>query len=237
MQIKIIFDNSAIDTNYSTGLGFSCLINDEILFDTGPEPKALFNNFNLLNMNANQISKVVISHNHWDHTGGLWELLKQNQNLLVYSCPDFSPDFYDKVANLNTKLIKADSLLEIIPSVFTTGQIPGLYKGQPMPEQAMVIKTEKGISVITGCAHPGIIQIIAKVKHYFPNEPIYAVLGGFHLKDKTEEEILLIINQFKEFEIKKMGPTHCSGDLAIRLFKKEYKNNFIDVMVGGKINV
>ena len=100
----------------------------------------------------------------------------------------------------------------------------------------MILKTKKGITVITGCAHSGITEIIEIVKKKF-SEKIHLVMGGFHLRNKSKEEINKIIQKFKKHNIKFVGPSHCTGETAINIFKTYYKNNFIKIDVGETIEV
>jgi 7,8-dihydropterin-6-yl-methyl-4-(beta-D-ribofuranosyl)aminobenzene 5'-phosphate synthase len=88
---------------------------------------------------------------------------------------------------------------------------------------------EKGLLVLTGCSHPGIINILGKVKENFPDKNIFSVIGGFHLLDKKGSEIEFVADEFKKMEIKKVGLTHCSGRLAEEIFKKHYGEDFIKI--------
>ena len=113
-----------------------------------------------------------------------------------------------------------------------TGEIPGVYKGEYLPEQALVVKTKNGITVIAGCSHPGIVKILKKVKRQFPQDKLYFVFGGFHLKDTSKGEISSIEEKFKEMNVEKAGPTHCSGREAEEAFKENYGKNFISIKTG-----
>jgi 7,8-dihydropterin-6-yl-methyl-4-(beta-D-ribofuranosyl)aminobenzene 5'-phosphate synthase len=77
MRITIVYDNQA-HPGLKSDWGFSCLVEAEerILFDTGPTGEELIFNMDRLGIQTRSISKVVVSHNHWDHTGGLETLLK-----------------------------------------------------------------------------------------------------------------------------------------------------------------
>ena len=103
-------------------------------------------------------------------------------------------------------------------------------------EQSLILKTGKSLVVITGCAHPGIVEIIKKAKDSL-KESIYLVMGGFHLMDMNESSILRIIKEFKKLGVKKAAPSHCTGEEAIELFKKKYKENFVENGVGNIISV
>jgi 7,8-dihydropterin-6-yl-methyl-4-(beta-D-ribofuranosyl)aminobenzene 5'-phosphate synthase len=103
-------------------------------------------------------------------------------------------------------------------------------------EQSLVLDTEKGLVLMTGCAHPRIVHIIARVKEIFRKD-ISLALGGFHLAGFEEKEIREIIRKFRDSGIKKVGPAHCSGDEARALFYKEYKDDCIEIGVGKKIKI
>jgi 7,8-dihydropterin-6-yl-methyl-4-(beta-D-ribofuranosyl)aminobenzene 5'-phosphate synthase len=108
--------------------------------------------------------------------------------------------------------------------------------GSFIKEQSLIVKTEKGLLVITGCAHPGIVQIVKKAKEIL-KEDIYLVLGGFHLHSTSEKEIEKIVSQFQKMGVKKTAPCHCSGELCRKLFEDKYKKDFIRLGVGGKVEV
>ncbi|MEA3307312.1 MAG: MBL fold metallo-hydrolase, partial [Elusimicrobiota bacterium] len=112
----------------------------------------------------------------------------------------------------------------------------GKYKAKYLPEQSLVLKTSKGLTVLTGCAHPGIVNIIERIRKNFKGN-IYLALGGFHLKRSFKRTIAKIIIKFKEFKIQKAGPSHCSGGKAINMFEEEYGADFIEIKVGETINV
>lgn len=237
MKIKVLFDKGALAKNIRTGWGVSFLIDDKILFDTGEKGVWLRGNMWALEVDINKIEAVVISHDHWDHWGGLWEMLKERKGLKVYSCPGFSKEFKDKAKEAQAELIEAGNLTEISQNIFITGEIPGGYNGKYMPEQAIVLKTKNGLTVITGCAHPGILKMVNKAKAKFPDEPVYFVLGGFHLKESDKRATEIVVENFKKMGIIKAGPTHCSGEVAEGIFKKYYKRNFIPIKAGQEMEV
>ncbi|MCG2711929.1 MAG: MBL fold metallo-hydrolase [Candidatus Omnitrophica bacterium] len=237
MEAKILFNSEAISEKLSIGWGFSCLVNKCVLFDTGEKDEYLFNNIANMEIDISRIKTVVISHDHWDHIGGLWKLLEQQKGIKVYSCPNFNSEFKKKVEQSQGILIESDKFVEIEKNIFVTGEIKGTYKGEYMPEQALVIKTKKGISIITGCSHPGIIKMLKKINNEFPQELIYSVFGGFHLMDEDNRYIENIAEQFREMKIKKAGPTHCSGKEAEGIFKEKYGNNFITLKSGQILDI
>jgi 7,8-dihydropterin-6-yl-methyl-4-(beta-D-ribofuranosyl)aminobenzene 5'-phosphate synthase len=226
-----------LNNGLSTGWGLSVLVDGRILFDTGENGEYLFNNLKIMNVDASKIEAVVISHDHWDHTGGLWDLLKKRPGIKVYSCPGFSPEFKDNVRQLKGALIEAEGLTKIEDNILTTGEIAGMYKSGYMPEQALVLKTENGISVLTGCAHPGIVDMLYLVRKHFPEDEIYFAGGGFHLMSAGPDGIKNIISAFRELEVRKAAPCHCSGSAAERAFKKEYGADFVSFKAGAALEL
>jgi len=237
MRIKVIFDKEALDKKLHTGWGVSFLVDDKVLFDTGEKGEWLLENMRSLGVDINKVEAVVISHDHWDHWGGLWDVLKERKGLKVYFCPGFGKEFKDRVKDARGELVEAGQFTAVSQNIFITGEIPGAYKGKYMPEQAVVLKTKNGLTVITGCAHPGILKMVEKVKARFSDEPIYLVLGGFHLMESDKRAIEIVAENFKKMGIIKAGPTHCSGETAEDIFKKYYEGNFVSIKIGQEMEV
>lgn len=104
--------------------------------------------------------------------------------------------------------------------------------GTWIKEQSLVLNTEKGLVVITGCAHPGVVNIAKKAKQILPDKNIYLVMGGFHLSGASDSELRSIIKGFRDIGVQKVAPSHCSGDRCRELFKEEYKQDYIESGVG-----
>jgi len=237
MHAVILYDNQSSNDRFQSGWGFSCLVDGHILFDTGEAPESLFHNMAQFGVDPLDIEAVVISHNHWDHTGGLWELLKKCPGLPVYACPGFGEEFGNNVLKFKGNLVESLTFRKIDSRIAVTGEIPGQYKGESMPEQALTIKSKHGLTVITGCSHPGILNIIQRVKENFPNEVIHLVLGGFHLMNEEPKTIKSIVKSMKELGVENVGPTHCTGEEAQIIFKNSYRDHFIPIGVGKQLEM
>jgi len=236
VQFKIVGDNRVWDKRLKVSWGFSCLVGKDLLFDTDEDETALLFNMKTLGISPQDLTTIVISHDHYDRTGGLLGLLKQNPRVKVYGLSNFSASFKDKVRNFGVKLIEKDEFNQIAPGIYLTGELMASFGKGSLSEQSLIVKTDPGLVVITGCSHPGIVRILEKVKNNL-KEPIYLVLGGLHLMEKAEGMIEIIVKEFHELGVKKVAPAHCTGEEAIGLFREEYKEDFLPVGVGKIIEV
>jgi 7,8-dihydropterin-6-yl-methyl-4-(beta-D-ribofuranosyl)aminobenzene 5'-phosphate synthase len=103
--------------------------------------------------------------------------------------------------------------------------------GTGIQEQALVLHTSLGLILITGCAHPGILKMTERAQSIF-DEPIYLVMGGFHLRSKSPVQIKSILSEFRQLGVERVAPSHCTGEGAIALFEKEYGEDFIRIGAG-----
>jgi 7,8-dihydropterin-6-yl-methyl-4-(beta-D-ribofuranosyl)aminobenzene 5'-phosphate synthase len=234
IQITIVYDNNSFDEKFEKDWGFSCFIKGlekSILFDTGTNGRILLSNMEKAGIRPENIDLVFLSHEHRDHTGGLDALLMENSKITVL-LPKFFPSSFKKVIKKRgASVAEVDNFQKICPGAYSTGVIQGWIK-----EQSLILDADKGAILITGCAHPRITNIITKAKELLGKD-IQIVLGGFHLAAFYENEIGEIIDHFRKSRVKKVGPGHCSGDEARRLFAEEYKDDFIEIGVGKEIKV
>jgi 7,8-dihydropterin-6-yl-methyl-4-(beta-D-ribofuranosyl)aminobenzene 5'-phosphate synthase len=105
-----------------------------------------------------------------------------------------------------------------------------------IPEQALVLNTKNGLVVITGCSHPGIVEMLKEIKSAF-NKNIYMVIGGFHLLNKSEKETDEIISEIKTIGVVKCGATHCTGEKQIQMIRNAFGTNFVELGVGNSIRI
>lgn len=238
MRLQVIYNSHTAVDGMKTGWGLSCLIDGHILFDTGESGEALLYNLKVLAIDPESIDTVVISHEHWDHTGGLWDLLKIRSGLTVHACPGFSEEFFKKVKDSGAHVQLHNRMGSIAVGVSVTGEMSTTYKGQPLVEQSLIIQNERGITVLCGCAHPGVVLIMEQVGRDCPGVQIDTVIGGFHLNKTDIGAIEQVVAYFRKIGVQRVGPTHCSGAEAERLFGEEYtQGDFITFNVGEEINI
>jgi len=233
ITITVVYDNVSYDSSLTSEWGFGCVIQtekDTVLFDTGGNGKVLLNNMQKLNIDPRSIHSVVISHNHYDHQGGLKDFLTVNSDVTVF-IPNSSPvDLEHEIHSRGAKAVRVDSFKQITNSIYSSGELKG-----NIPEQSLVLQSANGLVIITGCAHPGIVRIIEHVKPLFPYEPIYLAMGGFHLKGESTENINKIVKTIQDYGVQRIAPSHCTGEAAIRIFKQRFGEGFIESGVGKRI--
>ncbi|MFH1847224.1 MAG: MBL fold metallo-hydrolase [Candidatus Omnitrophota bacterium] len=236
MYVKILFDTRA-KKGLLSGWGFSCFVTGGVLFDTGKDAVSLLENMERMMVSISDLKSVVISHEHWDHTGGLWDLLKKHKGLKVYARASFSDTFKRCVKESGGELIIVRKTTEIAKNIFLGGAMKGSHRGKNVYEQALVVRGEKGMSIITGCAHPGIVEMIKNIKKRFKKNDLYMAFGGFHLEDKKRDELERIVRDIKNEGVEKIGPAHCSGEKARRVFKGKFGKNFVEIKGGCVIHL
>ncbi len=228
LKIQILFDNVPKEPDFETALGYSCLINLDnnfLLFDTGADPSILKHNLEKAKINLKKIPFLVLSHYHWDHVGGLETVLNLNPEIEIYAGSSFAKDIKLGFPQAKVNAISREPF-KITEQFYVTGELEG-----PPLENSLVIDTPKGLVIITGCAHPGLKKILTRALQ-IKNKKIFLLMGGFHLVSKTESEILEIIQFIKNLNVEYVAPSHCTGDLALKLFKDRFSEKFIKVGAG-----
>ena len=229
LRITVVYDNNPYQEGLTTSWGFACVIKgaeETILFDTGGNSAVLLKNMRQLGIDPKKIDVVVLSHIHGDHVGGLNGFLQVNMNVAVYLPATFPPGFKESLKRDGVNTVEVNDPVRICKGVYSTGVL-----GNGIKEQSLIVSTDRGVIVITGCAHPGIVHIIQTVKELNADN-ILLVMGGFHLGAMHRAQLEEIIANFRKLGVEKVGPCHCTGELARQKFKQEYGNDCLDVGVG-----
>jgi 7,8-dihydropterin-6-yl-methyl-4-(beta-D-ribofuranosyl)aminobenzene 5'-phosphate synthase len=234
ITIKIVYNNVPFNRDLETSWGMACVIeglDKTILFDTGGDGRILLSNMKAMEIEPRKIDVVVLSHIHGDHTGGLESFLNVNSSVTVYVPSSFPGSLKKSIKETGSRLVEVSGPLEIYSHVYSTGEL-----GTWIKEQALVLKTKKGLIVITGCAHPGVVEI-ARTALALYDGSIYLIAGGFHLGGTSGKEIDRIISELKGFGVQKVGPCHCTGDSAIHMFREAWGKNFVEAGCGAVIKI
>lgn len=217
MRLRIIYDNDA-KLGFEKGWGFSCLVeleDENILLDTGWDGNVLLSNLKKFNVRPEDIDRVVLSHAHWDHFGGLTHI-KRRKNLKIYVPYSFSKRLREELA-ARYKLHEVKGARKIREGVWTTGEL-----GKKIKEQSLVLKTDKGLVVVAGCSHPGVRKIISTTSKF---GSMWGYVGGMH--------------DFKDYnvldELGLVAPTHCTA--RKKEISKLYPDIYLDAKAGSEIKI
>ncbi|PLX26925.1 MBL fold metallo-hydrolase [Candidatus Parcubacteria bacterium] len=202
MKLTIVYDNTTTDSNLIAHWGFSCFIEyngKNILFDTGGNGRFLIHNLKHLNISPESMDHIVVSHPHFDHIGGLSEILNANRGKASLHLPK---NF--RGVKFDNKIFYYDAPAEIDKGIYVSGEIDNI-------EQALAIKENGNLVLVVGCSHPGIRSFFKVFKKY---GQINSIIGGLH--DFKEIELL------KDLET--ICPTHCTKfkNEISRLYPEKY---------------
>jgi len=230
--ITIVYDNYSFDKRLEPAWGFACVIDGlakRILFDTGGHGERLLSNMAKLGIEPEQIDIVVLSHVHQDHTGGLAAFLHTNSNVKVFMPNVFPRNLKMLTRRVGATLVETTDPCPVCDGAWTTGVLD-----RGINEEGLYIKTSDGLIVITGCAHPGIVQMAAAAKKH-AGVPVRAVLGGFHMGGASSREISDVITALRDLGVRQVAPTHCSGDLTRKMMRKAFPTGYLPAGVGARL--
>jgi len=217
-SLTVIYDNTA-SQDFIGSWGFAALIetnSETLLFDTGWDGTLLLKHMRKLHIDPTAIKKLIISHQHWDHIGGLPEILQANPGIEVYIPASFSENLKTEIRK-RAILIEVKEPVEISQGIRSTGEL-----GDKIKEQALILDTGNGCYVLTGCAHPGLATILDTALVY---GKVKGILGGLHDSEEFE--------RLKGLEIIAAG--HCTAHKE--KIKEIFPSEFIEIEVGLRLDL
>jgi 7,8-dihydropterin-6-yl-methyl-4-(beta-D-ribofuranosyl)aminobenzene 5'-phosphate synthase len=234
VRLTVLYDNYAVVEGTQADWGFACLVEGTektILFDSGTKPEVLQHNVEALGVSLERVEQVVISHAHRDHTGGLDYVMDQVKQVEIFVPHSFPAAEAESLSRSGAVVTRISKPREIGPDIHLTGEM-----GDQIKEQSLILDTPDGVYVITGCSHQGIVEIVRKSQEIV-DKPISLVFGGFHLRSHSVAQVAEIIAFFRQAGVQRCGPTHCTGDQAIAMFRKEYGDDCVAMGVGKVIKI
>ncbi|MCC6345850.1 MAG: MBL fold metallo-hydrolase [Nitrospirales bacterium] len=251
---KMISRLSRPSSSFIAEHGFSALIETEgrrILVDTGATGIALDHNLRLVGLTVNDIDVVFFSHGHNDHTGGLHKV----QGKIIAHPDSFFQRYLVPREGVSYELTSPDldpekhavefhkGPVKLAAGVVTTGEIPRIHEWEELnifrikkegemlsdrvfDDQGVAINTRKGLVIIAGCSHAGIINTIEQAIKVTGVDDIHCVIGGFHLIGPGESKIERTIEELKRLRVQKIVPIHCTGFEAIKRISMAMPDEF-----------
>ena len=186
MKFTILYDNTVAKAGLREDWGFAALVEahgKRILFDTGAKGEILMDHLETLAVDPDGIDAVVLSHDHWDHTGGLPAFLAKRQ------APVYIPDICRDPPGAET-VHRLGEPAEIFEGIFSTGELEKV-------EQSLVVRADRGVAVVVGCSHSGVRNILEAASRVGKPE---VLLGGLHGFD--DYEVL--------GDLARICPVHCT---------------------------
>lgn len=249
--------------------GFSALVEvggNTFLFDTG-QGHVILNNISLLGIDINNINLMFLSHGHWDHCGGILDVLNSRKGGMEIHCHTdvfqeryylqdgimrFAGIPYSKLhlESVGAKFFFNNNVLQIVDNVYLTGSVPMLNDFEfpasqlftkindkligdvVYDEQSMVIAGNKGLVIIVGCSHPGIVNIIRYAQQITGILDIQAIIGGTHLMFHEDKQIMATISALAETSPHTIAAAHCTGTRANGFLRTRFADSFVDCKVG-----
>jgi 7,8-dihydropterin-6-yl-methyl-4-(beta-D-ribofuranosyl)aminobenzene 5'-phosphate synthase len=275
-RLTILCENSAgVPFGVIGEHGFSCFIETaegNYLFDTG-QGFGIIRNSLALNKDLKNIKAIMVSHGHYDHTGGLPAVLQLKGETEIFAHPDIFSDRtwvtggrahfvgipYRRsyLESLGARFHLRSDFSQVGPAIFLSGEIPrrnafekgdpnmtallqdgGIIHPDPLKDDlSLIIDTEKGLVLVLGCAHAGMINIIEHALEKTGRDRIFAIIGGTHLGFSSDEQFEETLRVMDTYKIEHLGVSHCTGLPKAAMLHARLGKKFFFGTVGSSLQV
>ena len=270
LKVTTLVENTASGRGLLGEHGLSFLVEADgrrVLFDTG-QGLVLESNAERLGLSLEGLDAIVLSHGHYDHTGGLMAVLARNPDARLYLHPAaLEPKFnrygkdigsglpsVEELAARAGELIFTDEATEIVPGLSVTGRIPRrndyedtggpFYRDSACREedtipddQALFLRTVKGVVVILGCGHSGVVNTLERVAELVGESRVHALVGGMHLLRSGAERVEKTAEVLSRVGVQILGANHCTGIEAVCFFRRGFPGRVISMGVGDVLEI
>ena len=228
-----------------------------ILFNAGGDEGLLRNNMHALGISPRDLDAVVISHHHWEMVDGIAYVLRENPRVPVYAT-DVIVDQLG-VRDWAGNFRRVPGLLRLTPHVWLMKLHSPRFEGGPfgIDEVHIVVKTREGLVILQGCGHPRILNIMKKSQAALAEQRVYMIAGGTRLLRPgtqvklpdggrftvpqmtyySDDDYRRIADELLAAGVKKIVPTHCTGEAAEAVFARKFGENYIKQTLGMKIEL
>jgi 7,8-dihydropterin-6-yl-methyl-4-(beta-D-ribofuranosyl)aminobenzene 5'-phosphate synthase len=270
VRIGILVDNTAARADLNGEHGLSLWIEykeKRIIFDTG-QTNLLIRNARELGSDLARTDAVILSHGHYDHTGGLSSVINMAPKVKTYLHPAATEPKFSRGASAAKAIGMPDSAkkalqrchvvwtvtpAQLFPGMYVTGQVlrmndfedvgGAFFRGdncqkpdELLDDQSLFIKSAKGLVVVLGCAHSGIVNILDYISGLTGQKTVYALIGGMHLQKASPMRIAKTIQALRKYEIQEIVPLHCTGWRAVQDLKNAFGHKCLVSGAGGQVS-